>query len=82
MNRCTFRGDNSAEFIFATLSNGGQIINEVICSPLRVDLNFEGLWHPGKQTGSHKSVLLFRKWWKGTLYLQYNANGTRDSVDF
>ena len=61
VNWFTFKDNNSAVFIFASLLNGGQLLKERICScgskffPLREDPIFAGHYHPGTQIGSHKS---------------------------
>ena len=66
VNAYTFRGSDSAIFIFASLFKGWQLLKERIFSyrrrffPLRVDLLSDRFHDPGKQKGSHNSCFLVK----------------------
>ena len=63
----TFKGSNSASFIFASHLIRGHLLKRTVCSsrskffPLRVDPILKGLHCPEKETGSHKSCIPFGK---------------------
>ena len=63
VNGVSFQGKQLCLFLFVSFLDRGQLLTERICSYrrkfflLKVVSILEACYHPGKQTGSHKSCL-------------------------